>query len=131
MFDSGKGTELEAGDVGQNRGAADGDAIFDHQPGEGAEEVVDLAGGFKIQSAWAEVAREVYIEGGAEPGIDVLITEQAAGRDQEAAAPAGRVEMVAGGAGRKVGELRFHLVLEFEVGLGVHPGLFLEECASD
>ena len=75
MLDFPEGAEFEAGDVGENGSAAGGDAIFDHQLNEGAEEVVDLGGGLKVKRIRAEMAREVYVRGSAEAGVDVMDTE--------------------------------------------------------
>ncbi len=61
LVDCGEGAELEAGDVGEDGGAAGGDAIFDHEAGEGAEKVVHFAGGFEIEGIGAEVGGEVDV----------------------------------------------------------------------
>ena len=58
-----EGAKLENGDVGQDRGAAGGDAIFDEEAAELGEEVVDLDGRAKVccdavGGAWiGEIAR--------------------------------------------------------------------------
>jgi hypothetical protein len=75
VLDFSKGAEFEAGDVGQDGSTAGGDAIFDHQASEGAEEVVDLGGGLKVQRVRAEVTREVHVGCGAEAGVDVMDAE--------------------------------------------------------
>jgi hypothetical protein len=62
MFDGGKGAEFEAGDVGEDGGAAGGDAVLDQQGREFREEVVDMGGGAEVGGLVAE--------GGAEVGID-------------------------------------------------------------
>ena len=101
LIDGGEGAELEAGDVGEDGSAAGGDAVFDHEAGEGAEEVVHLAGGFEIEGIGAEMGGEVDV-GDLRWGVlrlGVLGTEQGVFQNGKAAALAGRMAVNAGGAG--------------------------------
>jgi hypothetical protein len=97
--DGGEGAELEIGDVGQDRGAAGSDAIFDEETAELGEEIVDLDGGAEVRGLVAEGRGQVGID---ERGFEAGGVAEAEGgvlRDWEMAAAAGAGAITAGGDG--------------------------------
>lgn len=75
VVDLGKGTKFEAGDVREDRGATDRDAVFDQKFREIAEEVVHLACGSEVERVGTEVTGQVGVEIGFELGLDMADAE--------------------------------------------------------
>jgi hypothetical protein len=87
--DSREGAELEIGDVGQDRGAAGGDAVLDEEASELGQKVVDLNGGTEVEGFTAESCGKISVyEFGIEAG-GVAEAEGGVLRNGEMAAAAG------------------------------------------
>jgi hypothetical protein len=129
VVDGWKSTQFETGDVSEDGGATNRDAVFDGEAGDGAEELVYFGGGPEIEWVRSEVAGEVRFEVGFELVVDVAEAEFRAGQDRKAAAATGVVEVTTYGArqdgvGLRHGWLRFHFGPLVGVRLGVSPHVF-------
>src|SRR5579859_7223198 len=89
VVDGGEGAEQEVGDVGEDGGAAWGDAAFGEEMVEGAEGVVDALGPLKGEGAGGKSGREIF--GVAGLGSGVTGAEGAVGVDR------GHAALAAGG----------------------------------
>lgn len=98
LFDGGEGAEKQAGDIGDDGGAARGDAVLGEEDEELGEDLVDVGGGGKLAEIAGEVGGEVGRVGGWRPKVDVVFAEIGRGvREGEAAATAAGVAVQTAG----------------------------------
>ena len=94
MLDGGKGAEKNLSEIGQNGGAACGDAVLDEEDGDLGDEAVNAGGRLESGEQTEEGRGKVFVLGGQELARDVAETEAGGGiKDGQAAAASGGGEV--------------------------------------